>query len=308
MQEDREELVKRVFPQLRKLCETRGVIWTEVDLRWGISDQQKAEGKVLPICLAEIQRCRPYFIGILGERYGWIPEEIPRDLMEREPWLAELPGRSVTELEILEGVLNNPAMAEHALFYFRSRAYLNTLPLEKQQAYAEHPLEEEVKELGEEHAIGRAEERCARLTNLKRKIRESGLPVREDYPDPRALGALVLADMSSVIDTLFPVGLRARHVSQGGIRSRIVSPRSRSLVYVPRQDYYDRLDHYAASTEPPLVVVGESGLGKSAPLANWGLRYRRMNPNDIVLMHFVGCTATSADWSAMLHRIIMELS
>jgi len=63
MHAEREELVKRVFPELRKLCEARGVTWGEVDLRWGIPDECKAEGKVLPICLAEIQNCRPYFIG-----------------------------------------------------------------------------------------------------------------------------------------------------------------------------------------------------------------------------------------------------
>ena len=33
MHEEREELVKRVFPELRKHCEARGVTWTEVDLR-----------------------------------------------------------------------------------------------------------------------------------------------------------------------------------------------------------------------------------------------------------------------------------
>jgi len=70
MQTEREELVKRIFPQLRKLCEGRGVTWGEVDLRWGITDEQKAEGQILPICLDEIHRCRPYFIGLLGERHG----------------------------------------------------------------------------------------------------------------------------------------------------------------------------------------------------------------------------------------------
>ncbi len=74
MHEERDELIKRVFPQLRRLCEARGVAWSEVDLRWGVTDEQKAEGAVLPICLAEIDRSRPYFIGLLGQRYGWIPE------------------------------------------------------------------------------------------------------------------------------------------------------------------------------------------------------------------------------------------
>ncbi len=77
MQEEREELVKQIFPQLRRLCESRGVTWGEVDLRWGVPDEAKAEGKVLPLCLQEIEHCWPYFIGILGERYGWVPEEIP---------------------------------------------------------------------------------------------------------------------------------------------------------------------------------------------------------------------------------------
>ena len=48
MQEEREEFVKQIFPQLRRLCESRGVTWGEVDLRWGVPDEAKAEGKVLP--------------------------------------------------------------------------------------------------------------------------------------------------------------------------------------------------------------------------------------------------------------------
>jgi hypothetical protein len=106
MKAERDHLVKFTFPQLRKLCELRAVVWGEVDLRWGVTDEQKAEGKVLPICLEEIKRCRPYFIGMLGERYGWIPDAIAPEVIEREPWLTEHDnGRKyVTELEILDKV------------------------------------------------------------------------------------------------------------------------------------------------------------------------------------------------------------
>jgi hypothetical protein len=68
MKAERDELVKRVFPKLRRLCESRSVGWGEVDLRWGITDGKSAEGKVLPICIEEIRRCH-YFIGLVGERY-----------------------------------------------------------------------------------------------------------------------------------------------------------------------------------------------------------------------------------------------
>jgi hypothetical protein len=70
---------------------------------------------------------------LLGQRYGSIPRSIPPDLVEREPWLKEhLDGKkSVTELEILHGVLNNPAMADRAFFFFRDPAYVNSFPPEK---------------------------------------------------------------------------------------------------------------------------------------------------------------------------------
>ena len=42
MKTDRDHLVKFVFPELRKLCESRGVVWGEVDLRWGVTDEQAA--------------------------------------------------------------------------------------------------------------------------------------------------------------------------------------------------------------------------------------------------------------------------
>lgn len=107
----RDHLVKFVFPKLRKLCESRGVIWTDIDLRWGITEEQSAEGKVLPICLAEISKCRPCFIGLLGERYGHVDPSPASEIAACEPWVGRgaRQGRaSVTEIEILHGVLNNP--------------------------------------------------------------------------------------------------------------------------------------------------------------------------------------------------------
>jgi len=87
MQEERNYLVKYVFPDLRKRCRERGVEFVEVDLRWGITKEQSEKGEVLPICLAEIEKCHPYFIGLLGERYGWVPDKIDEELQEVHPWL-----------------------------------------------------------------------------------------------------------------------------------------------------------------------------------------------------------------------------
>jgi hypothetical protein len=278
MQAEREELVKRVFPRLRKMCEARGVTWGEVDLRWGVTDEARAEGKVLPICLEEIQRCRPYFLGLLGQRYGWIPGEIPPELAERQPWLAGHGARSVTELEILHGVLNDPAMAEHSFFYFRNAGYADGLPAE-------------------------TEPNAGKLRALKERIRRSGVPVREDYADPKALADLVYEDLRGVIEARFPP--QALDVLEREAAEHEAYARSRARVYVGRPEYFARLEGHAAGDGPPLAVVGESGAGKSALLANWALGRPASCPT---VLHFIGASAESADWAAMLRRILGEFN
>ncbi|MEK6324073.1 MAG: tetratricopeptide repeat protein [Acidobacteriota bacterium] len=306
MHAEREELIKRTFPQLRKLCEERGVTWGEVDLRWGITEEQSRRGEVVHICLAEIQRCRPYFIGLLGERYGWVPDEIPHELIDQEPWLAEHRHHSVTELEIVHGVLNDPKMADRALFYFRDRAFIDSLPPAEQPDYLELPTKEEIESFGQHEAERRVRERRQKLAALKGRIRASGLPVQEDYPDPQALGDLVLRDLTGVIDRLYPKGSEPDPLDREALDHEAFA-QSRAKVYIGRQSYYDRLDEQARRDGPPLVVLGESGSGKSALLSNWALRYRSTYPEELLLMHFIGATPYSADWAAMLRRIMGEL-
>ena len=62
--------VRRVFPELRRKCRERQVTLVDVDLRWGITEEEAQQGKVLRICLAEIERARPFLLGFLGERFG----------------------------------------------------------------------------------------------------------------------------------------------------------------------------------------------------------------------------------------------
>ncbi|MDE3090905.1 MAG: NACHT domain-containing protein, partial [Chloroflexota bacterium] len=283
----------------------RGVTWGEVDLRWGVTDEQKAEGQVLPICLEEIRRCRPYFIGLLGERYGWIPNEISQELIEREPWLAEHREHSVTELEILHGVLNDPKMADHAFFYFRNPAFIDSLPAKQQSAFREMPTEDEIKTHGADEATKRAKERKHKLAALKERIRKSGLPVREDYPDPRALGELVLQDLTDVINRLYPEGTQPDPLDRDAADHDAFA-QSRARTYIGRQDYFDALDAHARGDDPPLVILGESGSGKSALLANWAGQYRDAHQDVLLLMHFIGATPDSTDWAAMLRRIMGE--
>jgi len=288
MHEEREILVKHVFPQLRKLCEERGATFTEVDLRWGITEEQARQGEVLPVCMAEIDRCRPYFIGLLGERYGWVPDDIPDELIEQYPWLEQHPQRSVTELEILHGALNDPVTANRACFYFRDPTYAAQLAEDRRPDFVE-----------------RAPANREKLASLKNRIRQSGLLVREDYPNPNALGQWLFEDLSQLLDQQFPPQSRLEPLDREATEHEAFA-RHRTRVYIGRQEYLDKLDEHVRTGEP-LLVLGESGSGKSALLANWATRHLRSHPDDLVVTHFVGASSASADWAAMLRRIMGEL-
>ena len=205
------------------------MVWGEEDRRWGITKEQSQRGEVLPICLDEIHRCRPYFIGLLGERYGWVPDEIPPQLIERESWLQQHLHYFVTELEILHGVLNNPVMTYHAFFYFRDPDYLKRLPAgAKPGDYSsENPAAE------------------ANLLNLKERIRRRGFPVRENYQDPKTLGELVPKDMTDVINQLFPEGTQPDALGREAAEHEIfassrcvveVQPGEKKGVYIGRRE------------------------------------------------------------------------
>lgn len=56
-----------MLPELTRRARERGVELVEVDLRWGVPQEQTEDGHDLEICLQEIERCRPFFIGMLRD-------------------------------------------------------------------------------------------------------------------------------------------------------------------------------------------------------------------------------------------------
>ena len=46
MQSEREEIVKQIFPQVRRICEDLGIGWSYVDLRWGVAHRSGANRAV----------------------------------------------------------------------------------------------------------------------------------------------------------------------------------------------------------------------------------------------------------------------
>jgi len=201
----------------------------------------------------------------------------------------DLDGKSVTELEILHGVLNAPEMADRALFYFRDPAYA--------QARGADFLSESA-------------ESAVKQRSLKEAIRATcaakGIPLREDYADPRQLAAMVLEDLSSAIEEQYPEESVPDPLTREA-RDHEAFAESRRRVYIGRPDYFAALDRHAAEDGGPLVLLGESGGGKSALLANWLAAWRRDHPEDFLFQHYIGSTPDSADHWRLITRLMAEI-
>lgn len=303
MEADRDELAKHAVPQLRRLCEERGVVWSEVDLRWGVTEAQAERGDTLPVCLAEIDRCRPYFICILGERYGWTHYDLSEELLESYPWLRAHAGASITEIEIIHAALRDQSRANRAWFYFKrrqprppavrqpqmlfSRLFGAALPKAAPAAESEPP------------------ERRRKLAALKRRIRSSRLPWRR-YSTPADLAQAVAEDLTRAINLDFPAG-SARDPLEQETSLQEAYAASRALVYVRSGRNYRLLDDAVRQESARVVVTGLAGCGKSALLANWSTRLSVVRPDAFVFRHFVGATPASTDWIAMVRRLAGQL-
>ncbi len=123
MQFERDRLHSHVVPQIDDSLSKYGESVYFGDLRWGVNtsgmDGEESSQKVLSVCLDEIDGCKPYMIVLIGERYGWIPEEV---LIKETATLKgiDVPTDiSVTQLEIEYGALLNPDLEGRVMFYFR---------------------------------------------------------------------------------------------------------------------------------------------------------------------------------------------
>lgn len=70
MHAERDILVQIVFPELRRRAAAHCLYMQEVELRWGVTEEESV--RATELCLSEVSRCQ-MMVAILGERYGLIP-------------------------------------------------------------------------------------------------------------------------------------------------------------------------------------------------------------------------------------------
>jgi WD40 repeat protein len=193
MHAERDHLVTVVFPELRERFEKLGLEFYDVDLRWGVpaKDANGETANSWEYCRQWIDRVEPFFVCILGQRYGYRPE--PRELRDAaEQAQQQTQRRSITELEVRYAFLNDRRKRRS---YFYLRETLVPVPPDAATAEDRSAYDEFVD----------PPEQLAQLDALKADIRGCGRPVRDygcrwtgsGFTELEQFGRLVLDDLWS---------------------------------------------------------------------------------------------------------------
>jgi WD40 repeat protein len=338
---ERDDLVKHVFPELRQWCERWRLHLVDVDLRWGITAAEAESGKAIDICLEQIDQSRPFFLCMLGGRYGWVPrpDDISVPIRRRYERLRDEEKYSVTHLEIqhavLEPLTSLDALEEapHAFFYFRDTtslpdpSKLASFSEAERREYAQVFFEADretaeklsrLKENIRQHyeALGRASEHIYTYSpifdpslaspeddRLKGRITDQSL---------RDFGLRVIGDLKNAIALQYPDRIQNLNESRSSRERDEESElqdayvENKSSLFVGRQEIRNRLRDYAKGNPGKvLALIGEPGSGKSALLARFYTELR--DSERLVIRHFVGASPASTSLPSLLKRLCSSL-
>lgn len=273
MGEERDLLNRIVFPYLREFCKKRGIGFVGVDLRWGITAEDAESKKTLRICLDEIDRCRPYFAGILGNRYGWVPPE--EFLVESHKKFPK--GASITEAEMLYGALNKGG--SDAIFLIK-----------------EH-----------DKAKADTKQNAARLSLLRSKIRRSGYPLLDRYKSASEISDFFIREFTKIIDKNHPyVEVPDKYQSEYIRHQDYLN--DYSACFIGRENALRKLYNLADINNGMILIEGSEGIGKTALLANY-IQTRLQKPsNHYTFFCFSEALTDDKEWDFTLKRLIRELN
>lgn len=130
MDVERDALRTFVEPSVNKYLRKYMMSIEFIDLRHSVKTNQRLsaeerEREICSVCFQEIDRCSPYFIGLLGHRYGWIP---PKGIINNQcenSFPIEEQYLSVTSHEYNRGLFKSPSKVKGCVFLRDESSYRN---------------------------------------------------------------------------------------------------------------------------------------------------------------------------------------
>ena len=342
MHAERDYLVRFVFPELKERCRKIHVHLIDVDLRWGVTEKDAQEGKALEICLDEIDTCRPYFLGLLGHRYGHVPPGHQHSITAQEIYHGvlhnDLPKQVVDLSKIIEGKLEGRQLSDEQrdtlmrcyVWDAGKRKYMlkegitaeeSAIIQSAFQQYAAYQKDRSFFFFRKESLTAtlagtnrtdffeQNPEDRAKLEALKQEIKDARLPWFE-YDDVEAFGQRILETLWKRIETEIGQEILAE---KGWLEEELdfhelfIAGLTRR--FVGRRDLLDRMHGFLEHNDknPILVVTGEPGCGKSALMARFSEEAKHRHPDWLVIPHFVGASPDSTIIRQVLRRVCMHI-
>ena len=145
------------MPKLDRVLSNYGSSVGLCDLNWGLNTQDKGEeestGKKLDVCFDLIRSASPFFVVILGERYGLIPDEKACEALAENG--IEYHGQSIVEMEMEYYNLQKEGKTNRAIYLFRQPIPAEKMTEENRKIY-----------------IAESDEERLNVERLKEKIRK----------------------------------------------------------------------------------------------------------------------------------------
>lgn len=315
---ERDYLRDIILKELQEKYEPLRVNIQLIDLRWGISTQHitsedEREQTILQVCLDEINRSKPFFISLLGDRYGWIPD---RNITDRIRFMEEdgvtnsdIAEVSVTEIEILFGALCKHELLEHSLFFFRNPDSYRRLPMERrgdfQDEYADLPYEQKQERINKLTALkGKIIQTCTK-NNLPENIIDYTLEWNNgSFTRLEEWGELLKQQLTRKIDGyLETVEDSTGESGMKEIESLDYFIEYNANAFVGRAEELEYLTSVAFREQ--VLVYGESGIGKSALMCKLYYQLSRSVGEDTLILFYsagISSYAQSVHFIAELWR------
>lgn len=303
---ERDMLHSVVVPELVSYFSKKRLSVDLIDLRWGIdtsgdTSEQENTVKILKVCFDEIERSKPFFIGFIGERYGWIPNsnDIESAILG---YNFDNEGRemSITEMEMLYA-LQKFDTPENCLFFIRNG--LNESDIDNEATRRIYfPSDPALKD------------RCDRL---KAYLRDKYKDTTFDYHcywDKESNSIKGLEELCELVTSKLIALIEGElGSSYEGELSIVGNERALQEAVLSdiqqntfgRQSEINDLVSFAKGDKSELLVSATSGLGKSSLLASFCGAYDK---NALVIPFFAGISARSTDFRFLARYLYATLT
>ena len=261
MQNERDLIRNEILPEIENYAMKYGITVNIVDLRWGINtddceDSDEASVKILKTCFDEITLCKPFFIGIVGERYGWIPsiDSIKNSIDPSFSNKLNFEEKSVTEYE-MDFALNTYSDNEASYIFCLRNSITGNLSLKEEEIY-----------------FAKNNEDKARIKKLKEKIKkkcpnsyiDDDVKIENDKFDLSYFKSSLITALKKELDKRFA----ALEQPQNDIDKEIIFQKAiinqKNSYFSGRKLILNKINEFYQSDDKILGIYGTSGIGKSS--------------------------------------------